>query len=128
MNEKMIKKIIQKAKEVSKNSYSPYSKYSVGAVILTKEGKIFTGINIENASYGSTVCAERVAIFNAVSEGYKNFEAIAVYSKTGGLPCANCLQVISEFSKDLNIIVANDLDYKIYKFSELLPHPFIFKK
>ena len=128
MNEKVIKKLIQKAKEASKNSYSHYSGYSVGASLLTKEGKIFTGTNIENASYGSTICAERVAIFSAISEGYKDFEALAVYSKTGGMTCANCLQVISEFSKDLNIIVASDLDYKIYKFSELLPYQFKLKK
>ena len=74
------------------------------------------------------MCAERTALFNAVSNGFKEFTAIAIYSKNGGFPCGNCLQVISEFAPDIEIIIANDSDYKIYKFSDLLPHPFVFKK
>lgn len=127
MDKKIIKSLIEKATEASKNSYSPYSKYKVGAAVLTTTGEIFTGTNIENSSYGSTMCAERIAIFNAVSNGFKKFTAIAVYSNIGGLPCGNCLQVLLEFAPNIEVIVASDLDYKMYKFADLLPHPFKLK-
>lgn len=128
MDKKIIKNLINKAYEASKNSYSPYSSYQVGSALLIETGEVFTGTNIENSSYGATICAERVAISNAVSNGFKNFKAIAIYSKDGGMPCGICLQVISEFSPDIEVIIANSLnDYKIYKFSELLPHTFKLK-
>lgn len=128
MDKKIINKLIKKAVEANKNSYSPYSNYAVGAAILAKNGEIFIGTNIENASYGSTVCAERVAVFNAVSNGNKDFIAIAIYTKDGGFPCGSCLQVITEFSPNIEVIIASDLNtYKVYKCSELLPNPFILK-
>ena len=127
MNKEIIQNLIKKAQKASEKSYSPYSNYKVGAALLTKEDKIFTGTNIENASYGATMCAERVAIFNAVASGYKDFKAIAVYTKDAGIPCGMCLQVMSEFSPEIEVIIAKSLDdYKTYKLSELLPHPFKF--
>jgi cytidine deaminase len=127
MNEKIVKELIKKASEASKNSYSPYSKYKVGAAVLTTTGEIFAGTNIENSSYGSTMCAERVAVFSSVSNGFKDFTAIAIYSKNGGFPCGNCLQVLSEFASNIEVIIASDLDYKIYKLTDFLPHPFKLK-
>jgi cytidine deaminase len=107
MNKKIIENLIQKAVEASKESYNPYSKYRVGAALLTKDEKIISGTNIENSSYGLIMCAERVAIFKAVSEGYKDFKAIAVYTKDGGFPCGACLQVMAEFFKpNTEIILA----------------------
>ena len=97
------------AREAMKNSYSPYSKFKVGAALLTKEGKVFTGVNVENSSYGATVCAERTAVVKAVSEGYREFEAIAVASSEGiASPCGICRQFIFEFGDDIRIITGND--------------------
>lgn len=122
-----------KAIEAMKKSYSPYSNFTVGAALLTKEGKIYTGANIENASYTPTVCAERNAIFTAVHEGERNFEAIAI---VGGLrgdvkgitaPCGVCRQVMSEFcSPDFKVILvtSNDGDYEETTLGELLPYTF----
>lgn len=129
MDKKSINKLIKAAMEVSANSYSPYSKYSVGAALLTKSGKIFTGTNVENSSYPAGVCAERVAIFSAVTAGEKDFLAIAIYADGAKLPfpCGICRQVISEFSKVLPIIVAkNEDNYIVKNISELLPHNFEF--
>ncbi|MDD4110805.1 MAG: cytidine deaminase [Clostridia bacterium] len=129
MDKKIIEKLMEKAKEVRQNSYSPYSKYSVGAALLTKDGKIFTGTNVENASYGATMCAERVAVFKAVSEGYKDFEAILLYSNGGGSPCGMCLQVLAEFNPEMTIILTNDLiNHQTYKLTNLLTKPFVLKK
>jgi cytidine deaminase len=126
MDKKVINRLIKKAIDASKNSYSPYSNYKVGSAILAKNGEIFTGTNIENASYGTTVCAERIAIFNAVSNGNKDLKAIAIYTKDGGFPCGACLQVLAEFSPNIDVIIAKGLDdYKLYKFSDFLPNPFI---
>jgi len=108
----------EKAKE---SAYAPYSGFKVGAAVLTADGKIFTGCNIENSSYGATVCAERVAIFKAVSEGYREFSKIAVTA----MPCGICRQVMAEFcDKDFEIIVDN----KIYKLGDILPEAFILPK
>lgn len=126
-----MQKLINAALEARKNSYSPYSGYSVGAAILTADGDIFTGCNIECASYGATVCAERTAIFSAVAAGHRSFTAIAV---TGGreneadmpYPCGICRQVLSEFcDSDFKIIVAkNEEDYEEHTLGELLPFGF----
>lgn len=89
-------------------AYTPYSHYPVGAAILTRSGNIYGGANIENASYPATVCAERVAVFKAVSEGEKEFVALAVVSRNGATPCGICRQVLSEFAKDLPILIANE--------------------
>jgi cytidine deaminase len=99
-------KLLQAAVKGSQNAHCPYSNFRVGAAVLTKTGKVFTGGNIENVSYGATVCAERVAIWKAVSEGEKEYEAIAVVGpSTGeGYPCAQCRQVMVEFGLDWLVI------------------------
>jgi cytidine deaminase len=110
------------------HSYSPYSKFKVSALIRTRSGKIFTGVNIENASYGLTVCAERVALFKAISEGEKEFETLFIYTPTKEFtfPCGACLQVLREQTKELDIILINRQgEEKELKLSQLLPNPFI---
>ncbi|MBU1035561.1 cytidine deaminase [bacterium] len=121
------KKLIKEAEKARKRAYTPYSKFQVGAAVLCADGKIFSGCNIENASFGLTVCAERVAIFKAISEGSTKFEAIAVIGDTDKpcSPCGACRQVISEFSEDIPLIMANlKGDVKIKKIKELLPEAF----
>ena len=96
------------AAEMRSRSYIPYSHYAVGAALLTKSGKIFTGCNIENAAYPVTICAERTAIFKAVSEGERDFEAIAIATEDGqGYPCGSCRQVMVEFSQDMEVMLAD---------------------
>ena len=87
-------------------AYAPYSKYQVGAAVLTDSGRIYDGVNIENAAYPLTICAERTAIFKAASNGEKKFSAIAVVTKDGGTPCGSCRQVMAEFSPDMVVILA----------------------
>ncbi len=118
--------LILKAMEAKEKSYSPYSNFKVGAAILTEEGEIFTGCNIENAGYSPTICAERTAIVKAVSEGYKKFKKIAIVAgENGGFPCGVCRQFIREFSCDIEIIIAkSEDDFKIYEFSEIFPYSF----
>ena len=129
--------LIQKATEMTNMSYVPYSHFHVGAALLDKNGKIWTGCNIENATIGATNCAERTAIFKAVSEGVREFEAIAV---VGGLedqdgkpvlddfcpPCGICRQVLSEFcTRDFKIILANGKgEQKVFTLADLLPESF----
>lgn len=122
----MYANLIQEAIEARKFSYSPYSNYKVGAALITSEGKVFTGCNIESASYSPTICAERVAVSKAVSEGFRDIEAIAIVgSSEYTYPCGVCRQFLVEFGKNIKIIVANDKDnYKIYDLSELFPHSF----
>lgn len=118
--------LIQKAIEGRQHSYSPYSHFAVGAAVLTKSGKVYTGCNIENGSYGITNCAERTAIFKAVSDGEREFEAIAIVADTEGpcSPCGACRQVIAEFKID-RIIMANLKGaVKIVDLEELLPFHF----
>ena len=120
-------KLVKEAEKVRKKAYTPYSKFKVGAAVLSADGKIFTGCNIENASFGMSVCAERVAIFKAISEGSTEFEAIAVIGDTDKpcSPCGACRQVISEFGEDIPLIMANlKGDVKIKKIRELLPEAF----
>ncbi len=125
MDDVIMDSLIEAAAEATQFAYVPYSSFPVGAAILTKEGKIFTGTNVENASFGCTICAERVALFKAVSEGYTDFEAIAIYNdKNLPLPCGMCRQVMCEFAEDLTVIVASDFLVKQYKLSELMPHNF----
>lgn len=118
--------LIAKALEVRGNSYSPYSNFAVSAALLTVAGKVFTGVNVENASYGLTICAERVAIATAVAAGEKEFQTIAVVVKGGGSPCGACRQVLNEFAPDLRVLMADE-DGKLVKTStlgELLPDAF----
>lgn len=124
--------LIQTAVKMLDFSYVPYSHFHVGAALLTKSGKIFTGCNIENAAYGPSNCAERTAIFKAVSEGEKEFEAIAVVGGSEGKiedfcpPCGVCRQVMAEFcDKDFKIILSNGKkEVKTFTFSDLLPESF----
>ncbi|MGQ4892117.1 MAG: cytidine deaminase [Candidatus Njordarchaeia archaeon] len=121
--------LVEYAKKASENAYAPYSKFRVGAALLTKDGKVFTGCNIENASYGLTICAERVALFKAVSEGYREFEAIAIYAeKNMPYPCGACRQVLAEFvDKKFLFIISDGEHVETYTFAELLPHSFSFR-
>jgi cytidine deaminase len=95
------------AKQAQTSAYAPYSKYPVGAALLTSSGAIYLGSNVENAAYPDSICAERVAVFKAVSEGQRDFEAIAVVTKDGGTPCGSCRQVLAEFSPGALVIIAN---------------------
>ena len=108
INDEMRQKLIGSAAEVRKWAYAPYSKYAVGAALLTASGKIYDGVNIENAAYTDGICAERVAIFKAVSEGEREFIAIAVVTSNGGSPCGSCRQVMSEFGLKTIVIIADE--------------------
>lgn len=140
-----MKYLIEEAIKAAQKAYAPYSGYYVGAALQTKDGRIFRGCNVENASYGATNCAERTAIFKAVSEGAREFSAIAIVGgpeerisgESTGLvngerfseyayPCGICRQVLQEFcGQDFRIIVARSVDdYKVYSLKELLPHGF----
>lgn len=120
------KKLICAAMEAKEFAYAPYSNFRVGAALLTKEGRIFTGCNVENVAFSPSVCAERTAVVKAVSEGYKEFQAIVVTGDNGDYltPCGVCRQVLAEFCdlEEFCVILANnEEDYKIMKLSELLP-------
>lgn len=99
--------LVDLANEARRRAYVPYSNYPVGAALRTKSGRIFTGCNIENAAYPQTMCAERVAIFKAVSEGEKEFEVIAVATSNGGTPCGGCRQVMAEFGLETVVLIAD---------------------
>lgn len=122
--------LLQKAQEVSENAYAEYSHFRVGACVLGQSGKIYTGCNVENASYGLTICAERSAIANAIANGEKSIQVIAIYSPNMAncVPCGACRQVILEFQKDkeIEVITKTENGYKIYKINELLPEGFSF--
>lgn len=124
--EQIYKQLLDYAQQISKNSYSPYSKFKVGAVVLCEDNKVFCGTNVENVSYGLSMCAERVAIFMAVANGCKQIKAVAIYSKKGNVtPCGACRQVILEFSKNADIIYNTGKDnFKVIKISKLLPKSF----
>ena len=118
--------LVRIASQVRKWAYTPYSNYQVGAAVLTESGRIYDGVNIENAAYPVTICAERNAIFKAVSNGERKFQAIAVVTKDGGTPCGSCRQVMAEFSPEMLVIMADDKG-KITaekKLSDLLPGAF----
>jgi cytidine deaminase len=120
------KDLIKKALESKKGAYVPYSGFHVGAALITEDDSIYTGCNIEIASYSPTICAERTAIFKAVSEGHKKIKKIAIVGDgKDTFPCGVCRQVIREFGKDAKIIVANsEDDYKEFTLEELLPNSF----
>lgn len=132
MDKALIQQLISKAFEMLNFSYVPYSHFHVGAALLAKNGTVYGGCNIENAAYGPSNCAERTAIFKAVSEGVKDFEAIVVLGGQDGKvsdycpPCGVCRQVMSEFcGPDFKIILAKSIDdYKIFTLAELLPESF----
>lgn len=119
--------LIQKANQARSRAYAPYSNYQVGAALLTKKGQIFTGVNVENAAYPDSICAERSAVFNAVSAGERDFEAIAVATRNGGTPCGSCRQVLSEFGLDIVVLLADENENLIQEKTvrELLPGAFL---
>ena len=119
--------LMSMAVEAKERAYCPYSKFHVGAALLTKSGKVYLGCNIENSSYGATNCAERTAIFKAVSEGEREFEAIAIAGDSVGdytYPCGICLQVISEFMPEGRVILSKNDEVKSFALDELLPYGF----
>ena len=120
------KNLMDKAKEASKNSYSPFSRFAVGAAVLAKSGQIYQGCNVENSSFGLTNCAERTAIFKAVSEGEREILAVAIYSPTSDscYPCGACRQVLYEFQGDdeeISVVTENLGELEIQKLSYFLP-------
>lgn len=112
------------ARDAMKHSYSPYSSYPVGAALLCTDGRIFQGCNIENASFGLSNCAERTAVFKAVSEGALSFEAIAIAANTKAWPCGACRQVLNEFSPQMRVLVTWDGHVEMMNLSDLLPGAF----
>lgn len=121
------KELLSIADKAMENAYAPYSKFHVGAALLCKNGTVFTGCNIENATYGATNCAERTAIFKAVSEGQRDFEAIAIVSSGGGetFPCGICRQVMAEFAPEIKVVLRDEAGNElIYPLVELLPKSF----
>ena len=116
--------LLRAARAAAKASYSPYSDYPVGAALLSSDGRIFTGCNVENASYGLTMCAERVALFKAVSEGARSFKAIAVSARNVPWPCGACRQALNEFSPEMRIMVTWGDRSETRKLEELLPESF----
>jgi cytidine deaminase len=117
--------LVRAAREARERAYAPYSNYKVGAALLTEDGRIFAGCNVENAVYPATICAERVVITKAVSEGHRRFVAIAVATANGGMPCGICRQVMSEFSPDLTVILVDENGITAeMTLSALLPHAF----
>ena len=121
--------LIALAKRAQENAYAPYSHFRVGAALLGRSGRVYTGCNVENASYGAAVCGERAAVYKAVSEGERDFTRIAVTGSSGEIvyPCGICLQVLAEFSPDIEVLLGNGSEMRKYKLHELLPHPFIRK-
>lgn len=118
--------LIDLANTARQRAYVPYSHYPVGAALRTKSGRIFTGVNVENAAYPQTMCAERVAMFKAVSEGEKDFEVISVVTDNGGSPCGGCRQVMSEFGLDTIVLLADGSGKLVRETTvqELLPQAF----
>ena len=125
--------LIDMAIDARKNAYTPYSHFNVGAAILTKSGKIYTGCNIECSSYGISLCAERTALVKAVSDGVKEFDKIAVVGGENDeliytTPCGACRQFLADFNKNMDIVMGykegNELEYKTMKLCELLPETF----
>ena len=127
LSEEVRQQLVETATQARQWAYVPYSNYAVGAAVLTGSGKIYDGINIENAAYPTTICAERVAIFKAVSEGERDFSAIAVVTVNGGTPCGSCRQVMAEFGVDTLVIIADDEGRVVQEMTvaQLLPGAFL---
>ena len=121
----MNKKLIKTAIDMRKKSHSPYSNYRVGAAVETESGKIIGGCNVESSSYGLTCCAERVALYSAISEGHDNFKSMAISTENGGMPCGACRQVIWDLCNDIKIYICNGKELlKTLNSSDLLPDAF----
>ncbi|MCK9556975.1 MAG: cytidine deaminase [Candidatus Cloacimonetes bacterium] len=121
-----LKELLEKAREAAKTAYAPYSGYKVGSAVKCADGSIFCGCNVENASFSLTICAERTAIFKAISEGHRDFKAIAIYVDSDKTfpPCGACRQVISEFAPDIPILYANWNETIESTMDKLLPGAF----
>lgn len=117
--------LIAFAARVRERAYAPYSQYAVGAALLGKSGRVYVGCNVENASYPLCMCAERATVFKAVSEGERNFQALAVVTSNGGSPCGSCRQVLAEFGTDIQVLIATPERLILRKnLSDLLPLAF----
>ena len=131
LDEKTEKRLILQARRAAKKAYAPFSGVKVGAAILTADGRVFPGCNVENSSYGLSICAERTAAVKAVSAGAKSFKAVAVVSNLEGLtyPCGACRQFLNEFGQKMIVIVASPKDEVArHLLSDLLPESFLLKK
>ena len=127
ISDEKVKRLRNAAKQVSKNAHCPYSGFGVGAAVLIEDGRIFSGCNVENASFGLTICAERNAIFQSIAEGHRKIEALAVYTPTESpiTPCGACRQVISEFNSNVDIYCfCKSNKFLHLKLEELLPQSF----
>ena len=121
----MNKKLIKTAIDMRKRSHSPYSNYQVGAAVETESGKIIGGCNVESSSYGLTCCAERVALYSAISEGHGNFKSMAISTENGGMPCGACRQVIWGLCNNIKIYICNGKELlRTIDSSDLLPDAF----
>lgn len=134
MKNEIFEKALSSALEVRKNAYAPYSNFAVGAAIVTTDGTIFTGVNVENSSFGATNCAERTALFSAVTAGYRDFEAIVIASNLNGkavFPCGICRQVLADFNPKMRVILVNSETKKVEQdllLSDIFPGVFEFGK
>jgi cytidine deaminase len=125
MTEWSREKLVAQARETRQRAYAPYSGYRVGAALLTKSGRIYTGCNVENAVYPLCTCAERVAVVKAVSEGEQEFDALAVVTENGGAPCGSCRQTLREFGEDIVVLIADAAGaYRETTVAKLLPDSF----
>ena len=123
--ENRISELLEAAAQAQKMAYAPYSRFAVGAALLAADGTIYTGCNVENASYGLGICAERNAIAHAVSCGAKQFTAVAVVTENGVTPCGACRQVLAEFAPGMTVYVADTRgNQRVYSLAELLPDAF----
>jgi len=134
MKNEIFEKALSSALEVRKNAYAPYSNFAVGAAIVTTDGTIFTGVNVENSSFGATNCAERTALFSAITAGYRDFEAIVIASNLNGkavFPCGICRQVLADFNPKMRVILVNSETKKVEQdllLSDIFPGVFEFGK
>ena len=119
--------LVAAARAVRERAYAPYSRFLVGAALRAESGQVFVGCNVENASYGATICAERSAILAMVAAGQRSIVSLAVFTDadTLAMPCGMCRQVISEFQRDAQLIVANPRQHRVLAFSEIFPEPFV---
>lgn len=124
--ERAIVTLVACARAARENAYAPYSDFRVGAALLTRSGRVYTGCNVENVSFGATICAERAAVFAAVAAGERDFAALALAAGEDVTPCGMCRQVLAEFSKDgaLPIYCAGPEQVRTFTLAELLPHAF----
>lgn len=126
LSQNQIESLVERARGARERAYAPYSHYRVGAALLTGSGEVFEGVNVENAAYPASICAERSAVFAAVTAGHRHFTAVAVVTENAGTPCGSCRQVLAEFGLDTQVFVA-DQDGRVAQHTtvgELLPRAF----